>query len=108
MQAKRILLLLLLALPLLAQNTILVGHGRTDGGSGIAGTVVPTADFHHSFDNDGGTGTTATADQGDDCTLSGPDWVSDDAGGFALSFDSGVGDTATCGSDLDAVNDGAV
>jgi hypothetical protein len=104
----RLLALLLIACLAHGQNAIFVKRGRTDGGSGITGTVIPTADFYHSFDNDGGTGVLATADQGANCDLTNTTWVSDDAGGNALSFNGSGTSQAICGSDLDLVNAGAV
>jgi hypothetical protein len=103
----RLFTLLLIACLAHSQNVIFVKRGRTDGGSGITGTVIPTADFYHSFDNDGGTGVLATADQGANCDLTDPTWVSDDAGGNAIDF-NGSSSWAICGSDLDNVVAGAI
>lgn len=68
----------------------------------VSGGGLPTPLFYHSFNNDGGTGSTATADQGDDCTLVNHAWSSDGAGGDALDF-NGLSTQSTCGSGLDGL-----
>jgi hypothetical protein len=74
-----------------------------------SGVSVPAPTFHHSFNNNSGTGTTATADAGDNCTFSGttnPAWSDDDAGGNAVDFD-GVAQNQklACGTALDNPTD---
>jgi hypothetical protein len=96
------LLLLGLAGNLSAQQ-IVVDWGLV-GTTPISGVPVPTPAFHHSFNNDSGTGSTATADQGDNCTLlTQHTWSDDDAGGNAIDF-NGSSTLALCGSGLDAQN----
>jgi hypothetical protein len=78
----------------------------------FGGVTVPAPTFHHSFNNDSGTGTTATADIGDDCTFSGstnPAWSDDDAGGNAVDFDGlAQNQKLACGSALDNPTDFSV
>lgn len=74
------------------------------------GVTVPAPTFYHSFDNNSGTGTTATADAGDNCTLvGGAAWVEDPAmsGNWGIDFDAD-NDHLTCGTALDFQTDFSV
>lgn len=75
-------------------------------GPGGAGVTVPTPTFFHSFNNNSGAGSTATADLGDNCTLSNHTWVEDPAssGHHAIDF-GGVNTNTNCGTALDSLND---
>lgn len=99
---RTIALLFISALTAFAGDTIVVVNPVSGG------VTVPTPDAHYSMDLDGGTGTTVTADIGDNCSFNGsPTWVSDDAGGDALDF-SGSNQSLNCGTNHDGLNDFAV
>jgi hypothetical protein len=96
----------------IAANLLLLGLAGNLSAQGIpmgsvgpfsGGVSVPTPAFHHSFNNDSGTGNTATADQGDNCSLVNHTWTDDDAGGDAIDFNA-TSTRAPCGTALDGLN----
>lgn len=103
-QLIAILILLLVGWPLRAQRLIEASAPGADAWDYIA-NILPAPVFHHSFNNNGGTGTTATADTGADCpSMSNITWVEDPASSGHHAIDlNGSTSAINCGTALDGL-----